>query len=135
MHPSCQQEMPAVFVDYALPNLVCYTGDRPWTNAPLSRRVPAFPNESVKADETWAAYVDEKDWGVGVYFPGKTLVTCYRALGDGKAGPVGSACSYFAPLETSCIVPGCSREYDLYVTIGDLRSIRKAFEMIHQGRK
>ncbi len=51
------QEMPAVFVDYDLANLVSYEGSKPWTDAALTRKVPGWPNSGGQLDENWAAYV------------------------------------------------------------------------------
>ena len=62
-HPATSQEMPAVFVDYALKNLVYYDGSSPWTGGPLRRDVPGWPNEERTRTEHWAAYVDDSDWG------------------------------------------------------------------------
>ena len=39
-HPPAHQELPAVFADFALTNLVYYKGDVPWTRGALTRRVP-----------------------------------------------------------------------------------------------
>lgn len=125
-----QQEMPAVFVDYALPNLVYYEGSAPWTNAPLTRKVPGWPNAGGRLNENWAAYVDEMDWGIGVYVPGTTQMTYYRYEGDRGTGPTAAACSYFAPLRTLAVVKGFSVEYMAYVTIGTLPEIRREFRVI-----
>ena len=133
-HPVCSQELPAVFVDYALPNLVFYHGVKPWTGDALTHKVPKFPNESAQPDESWAAYVDDQDWGIGAYFPETKKITCYRAVGDGKAGPTGSACSYFAPVDNFAITPGRIHEYDLFVTIGNVSRIRETFQRIHSER-
>jgi hypothetical protein len=47
-HQRTGQEVPAMFVDYALSNLVTYTGPSPWANAPLTRpAVPLLPKMSV----------------------------------------------------------------------------------------
>lgn len=83
-HPATSQEMPAVFVDYALKNLVYYDGSSPWTGGPLRRDVPGWPNEERTRTEHWAAYVDDSDWGIGVYTPGTPLSTTYRF--DGLPG-------------------------------------------------
>jgi len=133
-HPASHQELPAFFADYALPNLTFYNGNKPWIGAELTQKVPGFPNEGARADESWAAYVDDAGWGIGAYFPDKIHLTTYRAKGDGKAGPVGSACSYFAPVETIAITPGFIHEYDLFITIGDVAKIREAFRTIHAER-
>ena len=88
-----------------LKNLVYYKGDSPWTNAALTTVVPGWPNEKHTRDEHWAAYVDDSQWGIGVYSPGSPLSTNYRFNG-GSSGPTGGSCSYFAPLRTFAITKG-----------------------------
>ena len=131
-HPAKHQELPAVFVDYALPNLVFYKGDNPWKNEALTRVVPGWPNQRQHTDECWAAYVDDKDWGIGVFFPGTKELTTYRHKGRQDPGPKGTACSYFAPVRTMKITPGFSFEYHVYVTIGKTNEIRERFQSIQE---
>ncbi len=125
-HPPAHQELPAVFADLALTNLVYYKGDAPWTRGALMRRVPGWPNEYDKGlSENWAAYVDERDWGLGAFVPGTTEVTCYRH--PGKPGPAGSGCSYLAPIRTLAITNGFKLEYDVFLTIGTVGEMRERF--------
>lgn len=124
-HEPRHQELPAVFVDYDLPNLVLYEGEEPWTGRGLKETVPGWPNEMKKSDECWAAYTDGDGWGIGVYFPGTNRITCYRYEGPG--GPSGSGCSYFAPIRTMDIKAGLIFEYDVFLTIGTVGQIRKRF--------
>jgi hypothetical protein len=115
------QEMPAVFVDAELPNLVYSESGK------LKRRVPGWPNERGKASENWVAYLDDKDWGIGVCTPGTETFTCYRFKGNGKTGPTGSACSYVAPLRRFSLQKGLVVDYEVFLTIGSLGEIRKRF--------
>ena len=115
------QEMPAVFVDAELPNLVYSESGK------LKRRVPGWPNERGKASENWVAYLDDKDWGIGIYTPGTETFTCYRFKGNGKTGPTGSACSYVAPLRRFSLQKGLVVDYEVFLTIGSLAEIRKRF--------
>ena len=115
------QEMPAVFVDAELPNLVSSESGK------LKRRVPGWPNERGKASENWVAYLDDKDWGIGIYTPGTETFTCYRFKGNGKTGPTGSACSYVAPLRRFSLQKGLVVDYEVFLTIGSLAEIRKRF--------
>ena len=131
-HPATEQEVPAVFVDYALKNLVYYKGDSPWTNAALTTVVPGWPNEKHTRDEHWAAYVDDSQWGIGVYSPGSSLSTNYRFNG-GSSGPTGGSCSYFAPLRTFAITKGLVFEYDVYLKIGTVDEIRSRFAQIRMN--
>jgi len=130
-HPESHQELPAVFVDYALPNLVFYSGLKPWTGDTLTTLIPGWPNKAEKSTENWAAYVDDHNWGIGVYTPGTGDMTTYRYKGDGKTGPKGSACSYFAPIRSFPITKGKVYEYDVYLMIGTTEKIRSAFAKIH----
>jgi hypothetical protein len=103
-HKPRHQELPAVFVDYSLPNLVFYKGNNPWTNDNLSTIVPGWPNEYYHNTEHWCAFIDDKNQGIGVYTPGTSEITCYRF--KGTAGPTGSGCSYFSPIRTLAIKTG-----------------------------
>ena len=118
------QEMPAVFVDAELPNLV-YSED-----GKLKRRIPGGPNQRGKATESWVAYLDDKDWGIGICTPGTETFTCYRFKGDGKTGPTGSACSYVAPLRRFSLQKGLAVDYEVFLTIGSLAEIRKRFALL-----
>jgi len=125
-HPPTHQELPAVFADFALTNLVYYQGTAPWTGGTLARRVPGWPNEYAKQlTENWAAFVDDRDWGLGVFFPGTPEMTCYRA--PGKPGPAGSGCSYLAPIRTLAITNGFKLEYDVFLAIGTVSELRDKF--------
>ena len=127
-HPAVHQELPAVFVEAELRNLVMYDGAEPWTDAAITRSVPGWPNEYKKMTEHWAAYVDAQDYGIGVYVPVSSELTCYR-FGANEKSP--GACSYFAPLRTFAIKRDFDWEYDVFVTVGSLKEIRERFVQLH----
>lgn len=127
-HPPVHQELPAVFVDFALTKLVHYAGKKPWTGGHLSESVPGWPNESRRCDEEWAAFIGPDGRGLGVHFPGTKEITCYRF--DGPAGPKGSGCSYFAPVQTMAITPGFVHDYSIKLKIGTPAQIRAAFSPV-----
>ncbi|MDG2221732.1 MAG: hypothetical protein P8L85_10140 [Rubripirellula sp.] len=120
------QEMPAVFVDAVLKHLVYVQQEK------LIRRVPGWPNESGSTSEDWVAYVDDKDWGLGILTPGTSEFTCYRHKGNGESGPRGSACSYVAPIRTLRLQGGQVVEYEFYLTLGSLKEIRRRFTTLQQ---
>lgn len=126
-HPARHQEVPAVFLHPSLSTLVHYDGDQPWTGAPLQRSQPGWPNESRKIPEGWAAYVNDKGTGAGVYAPIAKELTCYR-FGAKPAAP--SACSYFAPLVTFAITPGLDFTYEAALTTGTPDEMRAAFSTL-----
>lgn len=75
--------------------------------------------------EHWAAYVNDEDFGLGVYVPIAKRLTCYR-VGDGKREH--GSCSYFAPLTSFTVTPGFTFEYKVHLTIGALNKIRDRFQ-------
>jgi hypothetical protein len=128
-HKPRPQELPAVFIQPDLSTFVLYDGKHPWTGKDVSRSKPGWPNESRKMTENWAAYVDEKDFGVGAYVPVADELTCYRYKGGNN-----SDCSYFAPVKTFAITPGLAFEYDVYLTFGTVDQIRARFAEIRAKR-
>ena len=132
------QEMPAVFTDGALGTLVCYTGSKPWTGDELKRITPGnlsdgATNQYLTRKEEWSAYVDAKDWGIGVYTPGTTQIT-YYTFGHGATGAGASPCSYFSPIRTLAITPGLTLRYEIWITAGSTAAIRKTFYDIQSGK-
>ncbi|MES2464199.1 MAG: hypothetical protein V4671_26855 [Armatimonadota bacterium] len=126
-HAARHQEIPAIFTDANLSTLVTYEAAVPWTNDAVVRKIPGWPNQPQKLTESWAAYVDARDFGVGAYVPIATEATCYRYKGGS-----GSDCSYIAPLTTFALTPNLVFEYELYLTAGTSREIRSRFYEIHR---
>jgi hypothetical protein len=120
-------------MDYALPKLVFYKGDKPWSGAALVTEVPGWPNESRSCPEEWAAYIGPDGRGLGVYFPGTKEITSYRY--EGKPGPQGMGCSYFAPIRTMAITPGFRHDYSIHLMAGTPEEIRAAFGKIRGDEK
>lgn len=75
----------------------------------------------------WVAYLNNKNWGIGIYTPGTSEFVCYRALGNGETGPDGSACSYVAPVRQFALTQNLVVTYDVYLTIGKLIKIKSVF--------
>ncbi|EEF58793.1 hypothetical protein [Pedosphaera parvula] len=125
VHPPADQEMPAAFLDHRLETLTYYKGPAPWTAAPLTRIKPAPINQYDDIPENWAAYLNENNWGVGVYTPGVSRLTFYF-VGDKKSGS-----AYLAPIKTLPITPGMTLDYDVYLRVGSITEIRNSFYKIH----
>ncbi len=124
-HKPRHQELPAVFVNAQYETLVTYSGDSPWTGQELHRRKPGFPNESVTMAENWVAYVNQDDFGIGIYVHDIEQATCYRYQ-EAK-----SACSYVAPIKTFALTPGLKHQYTVYLTCGPIDQIRLRFRLLH----
>ena len=123
-HPEHQHEVPATFLHPSLTTLVHYDGDKPWSGGELKRSQPGWPNESRTIPEGWAAYVNDKDNGVGVFAPIAKELTCYR-YGASPEAP--SACSYFAPLVKFAITPQLDFSYEVVLATGTPAEMRAAF--------
>jgi len=133
-HAYSSQEMPAVFIDYNYAHMKYYKGNKPWTNDELEDVIPGWPNESHNRTEEWSAYVNNDNYGIGVYTPGTFNTTAYRYGSGASTGEQGSDCSYFAPLRQFAIYKGDVIEYDVYVTIGTIDDIRARFYEIHNRK-
>ena len=126
-HPPAHQEVPATFINPAYSNMVIYHGNQPWTGAALTKSQPGWPNESRKIPEGWAAYVNDRNTGIGVFAPVAGELTCYR-YGASPTAP--GACSYFAPLVTFAITPGMHFEYEAALALGTPEEMRAEFEKL-----
>lgn len=127
-HVPRHQEIPAVFLDASLCDLVFYEGETPWTGQPLVAKQPGAKNEYFDIPEHWAAFVDKNGFGLGVYVPVADRITCYRFQGGG-----GSDCSYLAPITTFAFQPGLAFEYQAYFCLGDVEEIREKFDVVRKA--
>jgi hypothetical protein len=123
IHPAQHQEMPAVFVDAKLEDLIFYQGGKPWSGAPLTSEKPGWPNAYRDCPEEWAGYFGPDGRGVAVHFPGSSRITCYRF-----AGPASAGCSYLAPIRTLAIKPGEVIDYTVRLTIASAEEARERFQ-------
>ena len=126
-HPVRHHEVPATFINPAYGTLVVYEGTQPWRGGTLTRSQPGWPNESRKIPEGWAAWVNDRNTGVGVFSPIAKELTCYRFGASPKAA---GACSYFAPLVNFAITPGMHFEYEVALTMGAPEEMRAAFSKL-----
>jgi len=120
------QEMPAMFVDYALPHLMFERDGKLVKHAPIMLGKNLRP-ENIKYSGGWLAFVDDKNFGIGIHTPGTHEAVTYRHKGNGSTGPKGSACSYVAPVRTLQLIQGTVVDYEFHLTIGTLDEIRARF--------
>lgn len=123
------QEMPAMFVDYALPHLMFEKDGKLVKHAPANLGANMKP-ERISYTGGWLAFVDDKDFGIGICTPGTNQAVTYRHKGNGRTGPDGSACSYVAPVRTLQLEKGSWVDYEFHLTIGTLNEIRERFANI-----
>ena len=123
---NAHQEMPAMFVDYSLPHLMFENDGKLVKHKPVDLGKDLKP-EQIAYTGNWLAYVDDKNFGIGIHTPGTGNAVTYRHRGNGSTGPDGSACSYVAPVRRLQLTEGLVVDYEFHLTIGTLDEIRARF--------
>lgn len=121
------QELPAVYTNGPLHRLFTYTGDAPFTSAPLQQITASHPPrwKHWTATENWAALVDDQDWGVGVYHPHVFDFTGGFAGKPGSGGASDNPTGYIAPLRKEHLDHNIVYDYQATLIVGTLAEIRK----------
>jgi len=126
------QELPAVYTVGRLNHLVSYEGTSPWINDAITERTPLPPPwDYWTPTENWAAYINDNDFGLGVYYEDAELfiggfagdINCNGGANDGCTG-------YISPLRTIELQKVDSIDYTYYLSIGFIDDIRKNFYTI-----
>lgn len=127
---SNHQELPAVYPVSALKNLYSYFGTWPFTGGALANpKVIHLASgfwgryENDMVTENWMAFVDDNQWGMGVYTPVCTNFLAGMAGSPGYEATDGST-SYIAPVKRVALYKNSIFEYDYYLVIGHLNQIR-----------
>ncbi len=102
-----------------------YEENAPFTNGPMTESPAAFPWTSWYATENWAALVDDKGFGVGIYEPGVTQFIGGFAGRPGAGGPKDNPTGYIAPLHVEVLDYNITYHYSYTLVVGTLASIRK----------
>lgn len=118
---NAHQEMPAMFADYDLPHLMFEKDGTLVKHAPVMLGKDVKP-EHISYTGHWLAFVDDKNFGIGIHTPGTTKAVTYRH--KGKSGPNGGGCSYVAPIRQFPLTKGLVVDYEFRLTIGTLDEIR-----------
>ena len=129
------QELPAVYTTGYLHRLFTYSDTEPFTNAPMKELPtgPSSPNGFV-ATEHWAAMVDDKEWGLGVFQP-ETSQMLGRFFGDhpGTGGPTDDATGYIAPVNEEILDWNIVYNFTFHLIVGDLDTIRSTVYNLSQN--
>ncbi|MGE3310970.1 MAG: hypothetical protein AB7O66_13455 [Limisphaerales bacterium] len=130
----CPQELPAVYTISRLSRLMAYTGDQPFTGAPLTHvrndwKQP-WPWTRFTATERWAALVDDSDFGLGVFkddggeFHG-------GIHGEGRSDdPKHGSTAYVAPIHRENFDHNIVYEHRTDLMVGRLDDIRHRFNAL-----
>ncbi|MCP4313837.1 MAG: T9SS type A sorting domain-containing protein [Bacteroidetes bacterium] len=126
------QELPAVYPIADLKNLYSYFGNYPFTGGPLNNPEVVFLNGPTKfwgrygnnmVSENWMAFVDDTQWGMGVYTPISNNFLAGMA-GTPGGGALSGSTSYIAPVKRVEMNKNTVYEYDYWLVIGTLNQIR-----------
>jgi hypothetical protein len=124
------QELPAVYPISALKNLYSYFGTKPFMGEPITEIVVEHLEdgfwgryEEGKVSEHWMAFVDDNNWGIGVYTP---ITSNFLAGMYGESGGESkdNSTSYISPVKIESLKKIDVLEYDYYLIIGNLDKIR-----------
>jgi hypothetical protein len=136
-YPPRHQELPAVYTSGLFKRVVTYTGSHPFTRGALSEWVdPGPPWRSFVATENWAALVDDKGWGLGVWQPETTFWKCGHVPGQpGKVGTRDNATGYLAPVALEHLDHNMVYEYSCRLIVGSVGEIRRRVEEWNKARR
>ncbi|MDB4584847.1 hypothetical protein N9164_16985 [Draconibacterium sp.] len=124
----CDQELPAVYPISALKKLYTYIGDKPFSNDSLANPdvvnlSSGFWGRYQNISEHWMAFVDENNWGMGIYNSRCDNFLAGMSGSPGKESRDGST-SYIAPIKKEILVKNCTYEYEYYIIVGTIDEIR-----------
>lgn len=136
-YPAKHQELPAVYTTGEFNRVVTYAGDRPFTNGALSEWLdPGPPWKTFCASERWAALVDSKGWGLGVWQPASTYWKQGEVPGVASArGTRDDATGYLAPVGLEHLDHNAVYEYECRLVPGSVNEIRSLVASWERGRE
>ena len=136
-YPAKHQELPAVYTNGEFRRVVTYTGDRPFTGGALNEWLdPGPPWKTFCATERWAALVDSKNWGLGIWQPATTYWKQGEVPGEGgRQGPRDNATGYLAPVALEHMDHNITYEYECRLVPGSVDEIRALVREWERGRE
>jgi hypothetical protein len=128
------QELPAVYPIADLPRVVSYTGSTPFAWQPISEipRPATGWISTWNTRENWGACVNQGDWGVGVYTPGRSTVIGGLYGNPGGGTDTLNTC-YLSPIETVPLDRTTRFDYDYWLAVGTVDTIRHEFYAARQS--
>lgn len=139
------QELPAFYGITPLGRLASYTGYSPWTGAIYSVKEnlefwsPGTMDNRFRASENWIAWLNEGNWGVGLFVPNVESMLVGRAGYTDRFTDLGinpylaNACTYTAPLGVFSMPNYDAFTYTYYLKIDYIEYVRDLFEDLHEG--
>jgi len=129
-YPARGQELPAVYTNGVWYRLMSYTGNAPFTNAPLTDLTlqppkSTFPWIGYTATESWAALVDKDSNGLGLIEPGVVQFSGGFFGAPGSGGPKDGQTGYIAPNAVEILDHDITYDSRYFLVVGSLDRIRQ----------
>jgi hypothetical protein len=128
-HAARTQELPAVYTNGPYHRLMTYTGAKPFTGDAITQitrpRKHVGPWMSWTATERWAALVDDRNWGLGVWMPACTKFSGGFAGKPGQGGPKDNPTGYIAPNRQEILDHDIVFEFEYVLILDQLDAIRQ----------
>lgn len=126
-YPARLQELPAVYANAPYHRVVSYTGDRPFSGAPLQaipRSAGSHPWSFWQATEGWSALLNEADRGIGLLTPGRVFFTGGFAGQTGPSDTHATSTGYLAGQDEEILDHNIVYEFRYELVAGTLAEIR-----------
>ena len=138
-YPARGQELPAVYTNGVWYKLVSYTGNEPFTGAPVTELCTrenglGWPWVSYNATEHWAALVDDSNYGLGVYNPVTSSFIGGFSGEKGIGGPKDRHTGYISPILPEILDHDIVYTYHYSLIVGTLDSIRAEAAALNAAR-
>ncbi len=137
------QELPAFYGVAALPRLATYKGNNAWTNdaiqyennLPFWSGATATAANRFKASENWIAWVNEENWGIGLYVPDVVNMLAGRMMvlstETSKVPALQNSTTYTAPVAQFIMPNYVTYSYTYYLKLDYVQGARAFFESLH----
>jgi hypothetical protein len=124
--PASDQELPAVYTIGKLYRLFSYAGNAPFTGGPATNLPPVGPPTWIQwnATESWAALVDNNNWGLGIFHPGMVWFSGGFSGQTNTGGPADGPTGYMSPIHQEVLDSNIEYTYTYYLILGTLTQIR-----------
>ncbi len=118
------QELPAVYTNGPWYRVFTYDGDKPYSGDKLTQYPSTFQPKGWLASENWAALVDDKDWGLGIYEPGTYSISGGFSGKPGSGGPKDDPTGYLSPQAEEILDYNIDTSFNYVLILGTLQEIR-----------
>ena len=128
-YPARHQELPAVYTNGVWYKLVSYIGSKPYSGDDVTVIIDRYDGKgwpwiSYVPTESWAALVDDDNYGLGVYNQSTNMFIGGFAGEKGAGGEKDSPCGYISPLHTEILDHNIKYSYVYRLIVGTVDDIR-----------